>query len=64
MTKREQIAADYLGGMSLAEVADKYGYANRNSLGVVLHRWGIKLPKEEASRRHSEAAKKRWSASC
>lgn len=59
MTK-DQIIADYLGGMSAAEIALMYG-RSVNGVQVSLSRWGVKLPETERKLRTIEG---RWPGYC
>lgn len=49
--RREAIFADYLGGMSAKQVAEKWGYKSRNGVYGLFERWGLTLPPEEYERR-------------
>lgn len=57
---REQIIADYLGGMSAAEIALLYG-RSVNGVQVSLSRWGVKLPEKERKERTIAG---RWPGYC
>lgn len=50
MTKREQITRDYLAGMTVKQLSDKYG-RTYGGIQTSLSRWGVRLPEGERERR-------------
>lgn len=54
MTKREQITRDYLNGMTVAKLAEKYG-RTYGGIQTSLWQWRVKLPEGERLRRVREA---------
>jgi len=57
MTKRDQITRDYLGGMTVRELAVKY---DRTPGGITssLYQWRVSLSPEERARRRADACRR------
>lgn len=60
MSDKAQIIADYLGGMTAAEIAAAYG-RSINGVQVSLCRWGVTLPVPE---RKARTIAGRWPGYC
>lgn len=51
-TKRQQITNDYIGGLTVPQLAEKYG-RTRGGIQTSLWQWGVRLPPEERARRRT-----------
>ena len=54
MTKREKITRDYLSGMTVRQLAEKYG-RTYGGIQSSLWQWGVKLPEGERQKRVARA---------
>lgn len=57
MTRRQQITADYLGGLTVTQLSEKYG-RTKGGLQSDLRAWGVTLSPEERRRRRAEACRR------